>query len=224
MTKSLYKQWQKERHTEKLLRNAQGRIKEERENMPGCKHKGFVVRDIQGVNRFLCKECDERFPRHPWGKKTLVVTDLDPVKVMTVMESFREGIITLATTMRKLQFTIEEFTIATTNLFPPRKTPIREVAHEIGSPKARIVVTGEYDEPQRTSTPQEVEDVFHDQNTNLDALTINALVNRFPDLKSMESIDEQICQRMVYKLKFIDDTIQRVEVPHSEFILRRGIK
>lgn len=29
-----------------------------------CKH-GFVVRDIDGANRFLCKECDERFVRHP---------------------------------------------------------------------------------------------------------------------------------------------------------------
>jgi len=29
-----------------------------------CRH-GFVVRDILGVNRFLCRECDERFRSYP---------------------------------------------------------------------------------------------------------------------------------------------------------------
>jgi len=29
-----------------------------------CKH-GFIVRDIQGDTRFLCKECDKRFSRYP---------------------------------------------------------------------------------------------------------------------------------------------------------------
>lgn len=29
-----------------------------------CRH-GFVVRDIVGGNRFLCRECDTRFARYP---------------------------------------------------------------------------------------------------------------------------------------------------------------
>lgn len=32
--------------------------------MSDCEH-GFVVRDILGVNRFLCRECDERFRSYP---------------------------------------------------------------------------------------------------------------------------------------------------------------
>ena len=31
---------------------------------PGCQH-GFVVHDAQGEDRFLCKECEERFVDHP---------------------------------------------------------------------------------------------------------------------------------------------------------------
>lgn len=30
----------------------------------GCKHE-FVARDPQGKNRFLCRQCYDRFPRHP---------------------------------------------------------------------------------------------------------------------------------------------------------------
>lgn len=33
-----------------------------------CQH-GFVVRDVQGPNRFLCKECEERFPSYPEKEK-----------------------------------------------------------------------------------------------------------------------------------------------------------
>jgi len=32
--------------------------------MSKCEH-GFVVRDVQGNNRFLCRECDERFLSYP---------------------------------------------------------------------------------------------------------------------------------------------------------------
>lgn len=32
--------------------------------MNDCRH-GFVVRDIQGDQRFLCRECDKRFPHYP---------------------------------------------------------------------------------------------------------------------------------------------------------------
>ena len=33
-----------------------------------CRH-GFVVRDILGVNRFLCRECKERFTSYPRRSK-----------------------------------------------------------------------------------------------------------------------------------------------------------
>jgi len=34
------------------------------EDVP-CKHTGWVSHDIQGDNRFWCRECDERFINHP---------------------------------------------------------------------------------------------------------------------------------------------------------------
>ena len=37
-----------------------------------CKHTGWVSHDVQGDNRFWCRECDERFINHPLVvKKTL---------------------------------------------------------------------------------------------------------------------------------------------------------
>lgn len=32
--------------------------------MSDCEH-GYVVRSAAGANRFLCKECNERFPTYP---------------------------------------------------------------------------------------------------------------------------------------------------------------
>jgi len=32
--------------------------------MNDCEH-GYVVRSVADANRFLCKECNERFVRHP---------------------------------------------------------------------------------------------------------------------------------------------------------------
>ena len=42
-----------------------------------CRHTGWVSHDVQGDNRFWCRECDERFINHPLVAKkaesTLVV-------------------------------------------------------------------------------------------------------------------------------------------------------
>lgn len=45
--------------------------KVEEEEEEACGHTGWVSHDIQGDNRFWCRECDERFTNHPLvAKKT----------------------------------------------------------------------------------------------------------------------------------------------------------
>jgi len=43
-----------------------------------CEH-GFVVRDILGVNRFLCRECKERFRSYPRRGKQRIPSIVDKI-------------------------------------------------------------------------------------------------------------------------------------------------
>ena len=43
--------------------------------MSDCRH-GFVVRSASGTNRFLCKECDERFPNYPEGEQKIAAREV----------------------------------------------------------------------------------------------------------------------------------------------------
>ncbi len=62
--------------------------------MSGCKH-GFVVRDIEGDNRFLCRECDVRFPHYPrkidWKKAFEKSVNWDIIK--DALKTFEPGFV-----------------------------------------------------------------------------------------------------------------------------------
>ena len=73
-------------------------------------------RDINGDNRFHCKECDERFPRHPsmMPKKTAKFENA-PFSIAhalhntAILTQFREGIVTFSEAAQATTFSLKSF-------------------------------------------------------------------------------------------------------------------
>lgn len=60
-----------------------------------CQH-GFVVRDVQGPNRFLCKECDSRFPSYPQKDKfkpqlSIIDANQEALLLKNAMDVYQAG-------------------------------------------------------------------------------------------------------------------------------------
>ncbi len=57
-----------------------------------CEH-GFVVRNILGINRFLCRECGERFSSYPkLGRQrfTSIVDKISPETINAALDPFKD--------------------------------------------------------------------------------------------------------------------------------------
>ena len=75
-----------------------------------CDH-GFVIRDIQGDNRFLCRVCDARFPRHPslLAKREVLTSHVTGITIANSLRMFREGMATFTEATERTRLSLDEF-------------------------------------------------------------------------------------------------------------------
>lgn len=173
-----------------------------------CKH-GYVCRDIEGEDRFLCKECGERFPRHPKSIPTFKATDGELALFNKLaVKQFREGMTTFTDAVQKTQFSIEEFNKALKALAPLPDE--EEFEHfEVRTGKRQVIKLPGTPEPQRTSCPAEIENIFG--NADVTLTDLEKICERFPDIVSMDhtvgGMDTDIVQ---VDVGFCDGTTQMV--------------
>ena len=176
---------------------------------PQCQHT-YVVRSREGDYKYLCKECNERYVRHPKAPDpaaTLVVAQPKDVRTINELQRFREGLSTYSEVVRKTTLSLDEFKKAMTAAFPPMHTV--QLSETMGVPGlvGHVVDT----EPQRTSCPEQVEAVFGDINVNIsDLMKITEKV--FKDVTEVKHEYSQATRQMVITLHFVDSTKQRVTI------------
>jgi len=172
----------------------------------GCQHTGWVVRDVQGENRFLCNECSERFVRHPQMIKTSPKVNKLVKPILDAMTEFRQGMKTFSDACDQARMSAEDFKKAIQNTFPPVDT-YEEIA-TVGSLATQRVVTGQ--EPQRTSDPEEVEAIFKTPGLAKNDLT-KIWTAAFTDIKEVDFWRDDCNMRDCITLEFVDGTKQLVE-------------
>lgn len=177
---------------------------------PGCEHKGFVVRDIQGDDRFLCRECNARFPRHPQVTKSEPQDSTMFYQALDVMTDFRQGMKTFSDACKQASMSAEEFKKALIDAFPP----VMEYTEVQTMSRGRQrVPLGE--SPQRTSDPEAVDSIFPTPGVD-PAELLRVWEESFPDITevNVEHDDRNMCR--VMKFDFVDGTTQRVEISDKE--------
>lgn len=178
--------------------------------MIDCRHKGWVARDIQGENRFLCKECDERFVRHPRAprKSDIFLGALEHVK------DFRNGLATFTEACEAASISAKDFKDALTEAFPPVDT-YEEIA-TIGSLVTQRVVTGR--EPQRTSDPEDIEDNLFPTLGSSTSELLESWREAWPDIRAMEihPFEGSRDHMTMVILTFIDESKQRLKFSECE--------
>lgn len=176
--------------------------------MSNCQHS-YVVRNIVGANRFLCKECDERFPHHPG------LTKVEDQGTFTLdgetIERFRDGLITMGEAAKETTIAAEDFLEAIRTILPPTANVLLDTS--LGGVKVGTVVSVE---PQRTSCPKAIDDFF--SNPDITTTDIQDMFDDkiFPDIVDVthdHSVDYyNPCDpyRTSVTITFVDDTQQLV--------------
>lgn len=180
-----------------------------------CEH-GFVVRDIKDDNRFLCRECDERFPRHP--SLMQIKPRVEEAQLEDGLDLFREGVYTFAEAMKKTRLSTDEFIKVVKKMFPPQEVGHFNTINADGSVESGPVLA-----PlrflQRVSCPKEIDAFFSNPNiTNTDIANIVRSRITFPDITHVDHIPEPENRLMVVYVHFVDNTIQRVEMDERDLI------
>ncbi len=176
--------------------------------MNHCKH-GYVVRNIMGANRFLCKECNERFLHHPGLVKAKHQDTL--TACMDTMARFREGLITFTEAVKDATLTSKEFLEAVQTAFPPMVN--MELCNDLSDGQVGIVTSVE---PQRTSCPKEIEAFFGDPNMTTTDIQNMFDCKLFPDIvelthdHSIDTFNFGDPYRTSVMITFVDDTQQLV--------------
>lgn len=174
-----------------------------------CEH-GFVVHDVQGDNRFLCRECDERFPRHPdMIEQEMFQPDL--AEAYDHLARFRDGLITFTKAIQKTRFSLEEFTAAMRKVYPPEVVYQDQYSLSSPDPIGKEIA---YVEPGRTSCPAEIEKVFGNPDINLDTLNGIIFDGVFPDIQEVRHIDRPELKLMNIEIEFVDGSVQKVVIDH----------
>lgn len=168
-----------------------------------CEH-GFVVRDIRGDDRFLCRVCDARFPRHPSLLEKVVEPKVEGITIANSLRMFREGMMTFTEAAKRTNLSLNAFKEAIENLFPPTAN-VAFYSNRIGSnqPIGRVTSV----EPRRTSCPKKVEEYF----ANPDSSPIAPKSWGFPfDDVTEVSQYREITDQLVIYVEFVDGTKQKV--------------
>ena len=174
-----------------------------------CEH-GFVVHDVQEQNHFLCRECGDRFHRHP----DMIEQEMfrpDDAEVYDYIAQFRDGLVTFTEAVKQTSLELDEFVKAMNFAFPPEE--VYQDQYSIGS-QGPIGKELAYIEPARTSCPAEIERVFGSPEATLDL--INSVVNGgvFPDIEEVRHIDHPELKQMHVEIEFIDGSVQKVVIDH----------
>lgn len=170
---------------------------------PKCDH-GFVVRDIQGDNRFLCRECDARFPRHPSLLERVEFKVADTT-IANSLSMFRDGMETFTEAAKRTNLSLDAFKQSLKRLFPP-KANVEFFSYSLGSNQPIGKVTSV--EEQRTSCPKEIEDYFANQNST--CLTPGSWGFPFNDVTEVSSHKDLTTNQIIFSIEFVDGTIQKV--------------
>jgi len=192
-----------------------------------CAHR-FIVRDVEGDNNFLCRECDERWPRHPEVMEKEKSPMLDVGEAMRGSTSFNDGDINLYQLADKLAITPHQASEFIRNTFETK--PTYEEMYPLGSKKPISIQVGNM--PARTSNPLEIDAYFkanfktvlegHDSVLYSDRYDT---YDKFPDIVSIDiNVDcppiqtnlrlrpISIDSPMYCMIKFNDGSIQRVDI------------
>ena len=201
----LQKQWGKERVTQDLIERKQRELVES----PRCKHKAFVARDISGDNKFICRECGERFKRHP----SLAPEDRapeSPFNLPYLLDQFRSGMLTFSQTVKETGMAAEELKKTLKEMFPSQPIYADSTSVDNPSVKQRFCVDTT---PVRTSDPEEIENIFCTPGLSLDDLH-----KIFPDVTDVDThIDIENDDR-IYKFHFVDGSIQKVKIRYKDIM------
>ena len=183
---------------------------------PSCKHTGWVAREIHGDTRFVCRECDERFPRHPQMMPPEPEEFIIPYDVLKSMAEFRQGTATFAQACKDTALSAEQFKDAIKKAFPPVDT-YEEIA-TIGSLVTQRVVTGR--EPQRSSDPEEIEKVFFATHGLSSEDLLQSWREGWPDVEHVDlyPFENSIDRKTVVIVTFNDNTKQRFEFTEKEIM------
>jgi len=152
-----------------------------------CKHLGWVIHDVVGENRYLCKECDARLRRHPRARKVGYFASLD------VIEQFRKGLITLQEASSQACMAFEDLQRASEQLrnvnLPARTTSLVDIEAVFPTPG---------------STISELFDLWKDPFPDITDVEYYPVEG---------SIDD--CALLIFS--FVDNTRQRVKFARVEF-------
>jgi len=180
---------------------------------PACEH-GFVVRDVVGDNRFLCKECNVRFPRHPsMISKTLTfnspsVSIANNLHTTAILTEFHDGMITFSEAAQATRFSLAEMKKAMEELFPPETE--YELVRELGRIHPRVITLNEG--PKRVSCFKEVEDIFSNPKVTFEDFNKVLTTGIFPDLLSIDQYEDIAGRGLILTLNFTNDSKQRIEL------------
>ncbi len=186
---------------------AMNRVRE-RAASTACKHRGWVIPEVQDVFRFLCKECDARFERHPWlPQSTDRVKNEQTLDLLKTMAEFREGVITLNKAVTATNVSMEEFKKAMVDNFPPE--PIYHETHLIGDSKIIKSLIGY--EPARISDPEDIDEKF-----STITLFRDGLLSEFPDVTDMFCYHNERYMQDEVMVHFRDGTKQLVIISKKD--------
>ena len=220
-------EWEKQRATQRMLEKITKELYREEplhtiqlnpHANDDCAHDGFVAREIEGDYKYICRECNKRFRRHPGAKSEILVSPVDQETLIGALGQFREGMTTITQALTQTRMSIEDFNEAMRACFPPQD--IVEEMHHIGNAQSIPVRIGTM--PQRTSCPKELDDYIHDPNVTLSELKDMVASARFADITEVSYSDDQLNNQVVYEFGFIDGTTQRVVVTPKDLMMKRS--
>lgn len=213
---SLTNAWARQRAAQDKVQKMRNATELKQEVHSGCQHDGFVAREIEDDFRFVCRECNERFVKHPKAPHVPTAkTATLPSNFMEVAENFRDGRLTFPMALKDTGMTAEQFTQGIIDSFPP-EIEKEELEHwEIGNPIPQVVTLSET-EIKRTTPYEDVEAIAPTHGISGEEL-VNIWMTAFPDVVSVRCED---CNTFNYKtviFEFIDGTKQRVDTLYKEF-------
>ncbi len=184
--------------------------------MSDCQHRGWVAHEIQDDNRFVCRECDERFPRHPQLMPSKPEEFIIPSNILDVLTEFRLGGVTFTQACKDTTLSAEQFKDTIKKAFPP--VDIYEEVATMGSLVTQRIVTGQ--ELQRSSDPEEIEEVFFATHGLSSEDLLYIWREGWPDVEHVDvyPYEGSRDRKTVVIVTFNDNTKQRFEFTEKEIM------
>jgi len=199
---------------------------EEEEDEDACNHEDFLVFDLDDVgNKYWCKICDERFPKHPEDMKEVkpeaLPFSVSADSMASHLQRFKEGCASLGEISKQTGASIQAWSKVIAKTF--KAIEHYEDQYVLGS-KTPVGQVLTYVEPARTSDPLEIEQFFEDMSIHASEIQ-SQMYDKFPDIVSVdvshdvpEFKSNTRLQAFIppqdddfyYEIRFQDDSVQRV--------------